>query len=149
MRVTEHIKILLENGHKPKELIELGFSKTTVTRVQRQLRKEKATSPTKAPAQPVEAEHSARGPVSTPGDVANIQQRLESVERIIHEIRERCEALETQGEELQELKDRLFGTPALGLKNRFTCSCGASGFVALLIKCTKCDREIWRGWFPD
>jgi ribosomal protein L37E len=50
--------------------------------------------------------------------------------------------------DIEELQNCLDGTPALGLKHHFKCHCGASGFVALHIKCTKCGRESWWGWFP-
>lgn len=60
--------------------------------------------------------------------------------------------LESQFKTLEALlgdtEARLDSTPALGLKQRFKCSCGASGFVALHIQCTKCGRETWWGWFP-
>ena len=149
MKVTEHVELLLRQGRKPKELVELGFSKTAVTRAKRQLKKEKATCPTAAPVQPVEVQKCA--PVTVPNleNASKAQQRLESLEQTIQAMHERCDALETQVEKIKEFKVRVTGTPALGLKNRFTCSCGASGFVALHIQCTKCGRETWWGWFPD
>ena len=49
MKVTEHVEHLLRQGRKPKELIELGFPKSVVTRVRRQLREEKAAPQTKVP----------------------------------------------------------------------------------------------------
>ncbi len=33
MKVTEHVEQLLRQGHKPKELEELGFPKRVITRV--------------------------------------------------------------------------------------------------------------------
>jgi len=44
MKVTEHVEHLLRQGRKPGEFIELGFPKSVVTRVRRQLREQKATS---------------------------------------------------------------------------------------------------------
>jgi len=44
MKVTEHVERLLRQGKRPKELVELGFSKSVVTRVSRRLREEKAVS---------------------------------------------------------------------------------------------------------
>ena len=38
MKVTQHVEHLLKQGRKPKELIELGFPRSVVTRVRRQLR---------------------------------------------------------------------------------------------------------------
>ena len=47
MKVTKHVEHLLRQGRKPKELIELGFPKSIVTKVRRQLRKEKTIPQTK------------------------------------------------------------------------------------------------------
>jgi len=148
MKTTEHVRKLLESGHGAKELVELGFSKTAVTRAKRQLKKEKATCPTAAPVQPVEVQKCA--PVTVPNleNASKAQQRLESLEQTIQAMHERCDALETQVEKIKEFKVRVTGTPALGLKKHFKCDCGASGFVALRIKCTTCDKETWWGWFP-
>ena len=41
MKVSRRVRQLLRKGHKPKELIELGFPKSIVTRAYRQLHKEK------------------------------------------------------------------------------------------------------------
>lgn len=43
---------------------------------------------------------------------------------------------------------KLFGDPLAGLKENFKCDCGAKGEVAVSIKCTKCGKETWRGWWP-
>ena len=149
MKVSDHVRKLLIAGHKPKELVELGFSKKVVTRVRRQLKKEKAVSAIKAPAQPVGAEQRTQVTVSAPENLTGFRQRLESLESTTRAVVARVEAAEQLSTELDDLKNRLIGTPALGLKDSFTCSCGASGLVAMYIKCTKCNRETWRGWFPD
>jgi hypothetical protein len=47
MKVTEHVTQLLKQGRKPKELLELGFSKHVITRVRKQLREEKTSSQSK------------------------------------------------------------------------------------------------------
>ena len=39
MKVTEQVEHLLQQGRKPKELVELGFPKSVVTRVRRQRHK--------------------------------------------------------------------------------------------------------------
>jgi len=41
MKTTKHVEELLRQGRKPKELVELGFPKSVVTRVHRQLKEEK------------------------------------------------------------------------------------------------------------
>ncbi len=49
MKVTEHIEHLLRQGRKPTELMELGFPKSVVTRVRRQLKDEKTGLQPKTP----------------------------------------------------------------------------------------------------
>lgn len=54
MKKTEQVKMLLQQGHRPKELLELGFTKTAVTTARRQLKREdearKMTAPSTAQA---------------------------------------------------------------------------------------------------
>lgn len=56
MKVTKHVEQLLRQGRKAKELVELGFTKSVVTRVRRQLKQEKATPQTKVPEVTTQAE---------------------------------------------------------------------------------------------
>ncbi len=78
MKVTEHVEQLLRQGRKPKELIELGFSKSVVTRVRRQLREEKATSEKKVPEKSIpQAGTQLQTPPETPEKSATIWQRLQ------------------------------------------------------------------------
>ncbi len=42
MKTIEHVEYLLKQGKRPKELVELGFSKRTITLARRQLNKEKS-----------------------------------------------------------------------------------------------------------
>jgi hypothetical protein len=42
MKASKHVEKLLRQGRNPKELVELGFPKSVVTKVRRQLKKEKA-----------------------------------------------------------------------------------------------------------
>ena len=147
MKVTEHVEHLLREGRKPKELLELGFPKAIVTRVRRQLREEKTTH--SVPKGGAEAKSRSQPSATSPVEMAPIQQKLASLESEIKELESRVEILETIGMDLVDMGARLDGTPALGLKDKFTCHCGASGFVALRIKCTKCGRETWWGWYPE
>jgi hypothetical protein len=51
---------------------------------------------------------------------------------------------------IESVKKRLDGSPTQDMRDRFTCkSCGAKGFVAVRIHCTKCAREEWWGWYPS
>jgi len=50
----------------------------------------------------------------------------------------------------EEIKNTLINTPLRNLRERFVCSsCGEKGYVAVKIKCTKCDEESWWGWWPE
>ena len=151
MKVTEHVEQLLRQGKKPKELLELGFAKQVVTRVRRRLKEERAAQPMKA----ARGGGQARIPPELPAQSAEggtaMQQKLASLESSLRELESRIkglEAMEAEGLSEEDLEARLEGTPALGLKHRFKCGCGASGFVALHVQCTRCGRETWWGWFP-
>ena len=142
MKVTEHVELLLRQGRKPKELVELGFPKQVVTRVRRRL-KEKAALQPKRGKGGVEAESRPQSAVTTA-----VEAQSGSFENKVKELEKRVQAVEALQVDLEELQNWLDGTPALGLKHRFKCRCGASGFIALHIRCTKCGRETWWGWFP-
>jgi len=147
MKPFEHIAYLLKQGKKPEELVELGFSKRIVTRVRRQLREEKRAARQKGK----KSEGSIKiFPQSneTPIETAKTQPELRSLVGKIQQLESRVEALEALGTEREDIETRINGTPALGLKHRFKCDCGSSGYVALRIKCTKCGRETWWGWHP-
>jgi len=38
--------------------------------------------------------------------------------------------------------------PLHDLRERFKCSCGTRGMVAVHFKCTNCGKESWWGWWP-
>jgi ParB/RepB/Spo0J family partition protein len=44
--------------------------------------------------------------------------------------------------------DVLWNSPLTLLRKNFECDCGAKGHVAVHIKCTKCGKDNWRGWWP-
>ena len=50
--------------------------------------------------------------------------------------------------ELKDLDQSLDSIPIRGIRERFTCECGAKGMLAVSIKCTKCGEESWWGWWP-
>lgn len=148
MKVTQHVEHLLRQGRKPKELVDLGFPKAVVTRVRRQLREEKKASRPRTEKGKCGGESLSQAAVTPLAERTPAQPGPGSLESKVQELQSRVEILETLTAELKDIENRLKGTPALGLKNRFECDCGASGFVALHIQCTKCGRESWWGWFP-
>ena len=146
MKVTKHVEHLLRQGRKPKELIELGFPKSVVTKVHRQLREEKAVPQSRTQKGRTEVESRPRSAVTPLVETTPVQPRPGSLEDKVRQIESRVEALEAISAELEDIETRLDGTPALGLKHHFKCDCGVSGSVALHIKCTKCGRETYWGW---
>ena len=72
MKVTEHVEHLLKQGRKPKELVESGFPKSVVTRVRRQLGKEKAAPQTKVPGGTAQAEGHLQSPAESSEKMAAV-----------------------------------------------------------------------------
>jgi hypothetical protein len=149
MKITEHVEQLLRQGRKPKELIELGFPKLVITRVRRRLEEEKRASQPRTEKGKGREESHSQSTVTLHVETAPVQLKLGSLESKIQQLESQVETLEVLGAELEDIETRINGTPALSLKHRFKCYCGASGYVALHIKCTKCGRETWRGWHPE
>jgi hypothetical protein len=141
MKTTEHVEYLLRQGKKPKELVELGFPKRVVTRVRRQLREERTV--------PRSRTRKAGTEVKPLTKATSVQSGTGSLENEVQELDSRVQVLEAVVAELYDIGDQLDGTPDLDLKHRFKCECGASGLVALYIRCTKCGREAWWGWWPN
>ena len=93
MKVNEHVKRLLEQGRRPKELIELGFPKSVVNRVRRQLRKQKAAPQTKVPEGTAEAETHLQIPPESPDRIAAVEQKLQSMATDIQKVDSLVKAL--------------------------------------------------------
>jgi len=51
---------------------------------------------------------------------------------------------------LDEVESEVSANPLSGAKYQITCkACGSKGYIAAAIKCTKCGRETYWGWFPE
>jgi hypothetical protein len=73
-----------------------------------------------------------------------------SNESLVDDVRDLKEQLAKLTSHVKAMSVRLRDTPAYGLHTHFTCrSCGASGNVAVIVKCTQCGEEGWQGWWPD
>jgi SMC interacting uncharacterized protein involved in chromosome segregation len=149
MKTTEHIEYLLRQGRKPKELQELGFSKRVITRVSRKLRQEKR----KPEENSAKTEKVTSGVVGTPinshNEIAKLESRLAAMDSDLKELKEQTSELREAILEAvtpEELEERLDGAIGLGIKQKFGCQCGATGFVAMRVRCTQCGRESWWGW---
>ena len=147
MKVTEHVRYLLRQGRKPKELVELGFPKSVVTRIRKQLGG--ATSQSRTAKGKAEVESCSLSKVTPPAKAASVPPNPGALRSKVRQLESRMEVLEALSAKLEDIESRLDGTPTLGLKHRFKCDCGTSGFVALHIKCTKCGRETYWGWWPE
>jgi hypothetical protein len=150
VKTGEHVEYLLRQGKKPVELVELGFSRRIVTRVSRRLTEEKRASRLQTEKSKARESHSQSAPTS---ETALVPPELGSLEGKIRQLESRVKVLEKFGGDLgvnlEKIETRINGTPALDLKHRFKCDCGASGYVAVCIRCTKCGRETWWGWHPE
>ena len=93
MKVTKHIERLLRQGRKPKELIELGFPKSVITRVRRQLTEEKATSQKKEPEGAPQGETHLQTPSESPATIATIWQKVQSIGNDLQRIDSLIQAL--------------------------------------------------------
>lgn len=50
--------------------------------------------------------------------------------------------------DLDALEIQVKNNPASGLRKKFKCTCGSTEKVAVSVKCTKCGKETWYGWWP-
>jgi hypothetical protein len=148
MKVTEHVENLLRQGRNAKELVQLGFPKSVITRVRRQLKQEKEGQQVKLTRNKAGDKSEAQPLSASPLGNAPIEQQLVSLEIKLRNLETQVKILKTIESSVQAIEARIEGTPALGLKQHFKCQCGTSGLVALHIQCTKCGRKTWWGWFP-
>lgn len=151
MKTTDHIEYLLRQGRKPKELQELGFPKRVITRVRRKLRQEKSQPKDDLTKTQKTASDIGGTVVSSHNDIAELESRLAAIDSDLKELKEQTSELREAILEAvtpEDLEEQLDGTIGLGIKQRFGCQCGATGFVAMRVRCTKCGRESWWGWFP-
>jgi adenine-specific DNA methylase len=100
------------------EIIRLGYKKPTVYKVRKAML----------------AESPKEGSVNQ----EKVPQRVEPLEREIRKLKER----------LRQIENRLSGSLAIGIRDKFKCNCGAEGYVAMRVTCTRCGRETWWGWWP-
>jgi len=219
MKVSKHVEHLLRQGRKPKELVELGFPKSVVTRVRRQLRKHKAAPQTKVPRGTAEVETGHQTPPESPDKIGVIQRKLQSMASDIQKVdslvkslsgvtvmmaaarelgtyrHETCSyqkdglctlqtwtsqdeipqgigepvlvengnpewyikpsafycamcAASLEGH-LDDVESEASANPLSGAEYQIICKgCGSKGWIAVAIKCTKCGRETYWGWFP-
>jgi hypothetical protein len=82
--------------------------------------------------------------------IAALESRLAAMDSDLKKLKEQTSELQESVLEAvspEDLQEQLDGTIGFGLKQRFECQCGATGLVAMRVRCTKCGRESWWGWF--
>ena len=155
----EEIGRLLAEGNKPAELIQRGFKRGTVYKVNRRL--QTAGTP------PDFGERDVDASIENDPSVVSLKKALREsqLSREIDEVKGlpssegRLLALEVKVDELeatldeaidayQSLKAGINGSPLRGLRENFKCECGETGLVAVKVECTRCSRETTYGWRP-
>ena len=111
MKVTEQVEQLLRQGHKPKELLDLGFSKQAVTRVRRRLRAEKTAQGAGTSKGRETSTGAPQSSSASSEDVAGMQRKLASLESRQKELEDRLQALEATGVSMEDMEARLDGAP--------------------------------------
>jgi hypothetical protein len=124
MKVTKHIEQLLRQGRKPRELIELGFSKSIVTRIHRQLREEKVALEGKVPKQLAQAETQLPTPPESPETIATIWQKVQSMANDLQRI-------DSLIQSLSEVTLLMAAARQLGTYRRETCPYQKDGLCTL------------------
>ena len=125
MKVTEHVESLLRQRRKPKELIQLGFPASVVTRVRRKLKKEEGLKKVKA----------AERFDTTKGE-ANSSLRLPDSKRVLAP---KLELTETQWKQINnllntmpELAGLMAAMRAFGIEEREVCRYKEDGVCTFL-----------------
>ncbi len=113
MRATEHVEYLLRQGRKAKELIELGFPKSVVTRMRRKLKKERSLKKTEA-AEKVTATKGRNSLSKAPGHTTALGPKLELTES-------QWEQIENLLNTLPELADLMAVVRSYGIVEREIC----------------------------
>jgi DNA-directed RNA polymerase subunit RPC12/RpoP len=128
MKATEHIEYLLRQGRNPKELIELGFLKTTVTRVHRKLGKERRIKMTEAADTEKVAVTKRRADslMKPPANTAVPDPKLEFTESQWEQVSKLINIL-------PELDSLMAAVEAIGIEEREVCSYYEDGVCTLAI----------------
>ena len=160
----EEIAGLLMNGSKPAELVHQGHARGTVYKVARRLREGSTPPQTGATDRTGDDQDVERDPeivdlrkalrkaelerqIAGLNEPSKLEERLEALE---NEVKLLDDALSGTTEAYLSLESELDGSPLLGLRKNFKCSCGAKGMVATKVECTSCGGEVsWGWWAPD
>lgn len=158
----EEIARFLSEGSTPSELVKRGFARGTVYKVARLIgKKSSGEGISNDDHTPTDAE------IESDPEIVRLRKDLRKAElerklaelngpilfepRLAHvesELKEFDDTLSDLYETIETMNVAARGSPLTGLRENFTCSCGAKGMVAAQIQCTACGRERSYGWFP-
>jgi len=124
MKITEHVEQLLREGRKPRELIELRFPKSVVTKVYRRLKGEKATLKAKAPEGAAQVETPLPTLPESPETIATIWQKVESMTSDLRR-------MDSLIQELSEVMTVITAAQEFGNYRRDTCPHQKEGICTL------------------
>ena len=127
MKTTKHVEQLLRQGRNPKELVKLGFPKSVVTRVRRQLKDEKAGQGPKVAKGRAEVESHPEPSAVSPDQMAVIQQKLQSMANELEKVSNLTKAM-------SEVTVLMAAARELGTYRRETCEYQENGL---------CLRKTW------
>lgn len=156
----EAIVRLLTAGKPAAELVRQGYSKGTVYKMARRVTALPAAGREGSQAQ-------AEAEVETDPEIVRLKKELRKaqLQRQIREARAPLEVetrllalggrvtqveqyLKQAVEALQSLRAKVAADPLSGVREQYTCACGAKKYVAIRIMCTSCDAASWYGWWP-
>ena len=162
MGKEQEIAKLLSQGTPPVELIQRGFARATVYKVNRRLAQERTPTPgDSASSVPGAADSVTDMTLEADPEILELKKalRMAQLERQLAEIKApidleaRLVRLEEHVAALLEAVDNLIedvkGSPLMSIRQRFKCSCGNGGLVAVRVHCTACGSETRCDWFPD
>ena len=124
MKVTEHVEHLLRQGHKPKELVELGFPKHIITRVRRRLKNEKTVLEGKVPEGTADAE-------SHPQDLTESSEKMAVIRRKLQSMASDLQKVDNLMRALSEVTVLMAAAQELGTYKRETCPYQKDGVCTL------------------
>ena len=122
MKTIEHIKLLLEQGHKRGELIALGFPRQIVTRVYRNMKKERVDLGEKTHSVKATEKARVRKPANLPISRSAEQEKFESL----------AQEMESIQEFLPELRAVIASMKQTGIENQGCCHYMKDGICTLM-----------------
>ena len=83
--------------------------------------------------------------------ITQLEEKIKQLETIIRTMPDSSRTLKARVDEISNVIEMLHDNKSdHTFIESFKCShCRSEGLVALYVKCTKCGKESWMGWWPD